>query len=109
MDATDNDGPLLLRADDIPLDVIRDIGRSVVETVGEKRSTWRRWNLMAEAATTEKCRYKFTVFNIKVVNLTVIFDIHTELFRRTIKRIHQRLAAAEEKRIGARQMQGAAQ
>jgi len=49
MDATDNDRPLLLRADDIPLDVIRDIGRTVVETVGEKRSTWRRWNLMAEA------------------------------------------------------------
>jgi hypothetical protein len=41
MDATDNDRLLLLRADDIPLDVIRDIGRSVVETVGEKRSTWR--------------------------------------------------------------------
>jgi energy-coupling factor transporter ATP-binding protein EcfA2 len=50
MDATDNDQPPLLRADDIPLDVIRDIGRTVVETVGEKRSTWRRWNLMAEAA-----------------------------------------------------------
>jgi hypothetical protein len=50
MDATDNDRPLLLRADDIPLDVIRDIGRSVVETVGEKRSTWRKWNLMAEAS-----------------------------------------------------------
>ena len=27
MDATDNDRPLLLWADDIPLDVIRDIGR----------------------------------------------------------------------------------
>ena len=49
-DATDNDRSLLLRADDIPLDVIRDIGRSVVETVGEKRSTWRKWNLMAEAS-----------------------------------------------------------
>ena len=49
IDATDNDRPLLLRADDIPLDVVHDIGRSVVETVGEKRSTWRKWNLMAEA------------------------------------------------------------
>lgn len=30
--------------------MIRDIGRSVVETVGEKHSTWRKWNLMAEAS-----------------------------------------------------------
>ncbi|WP_156198659.1 MobF family relaxase [Actinotalea caeni] len=45
-----NDTPLLLRADDVPLDVIDALGRSVVEAVGEKRSTWRRWNLTAEAA-----------------------------------------------------------
>ncbi|HBU42220.1 MAG TPA: conjugal transfer protein, partial [Microbacterium sp.] len=48
--ATANDAPLLLRADDIPLDVIATLGQSVVEVVGEKRSTWRRWNLTAEAA-----------------------------------------------------------
>ena len=47
---TDNDKPLLLRADDVPLDVIGELGRSVVEVVGEKRSTWRRWNLVAEAS-----------------------------------------------------------
>lgn len=45
-----NDQPLLFRADDIPLDVLRSIGESVVAAVGEKRSTWRRWNLTAEAA-----------------------------------------------------------
>lgn len=49
-EVTDNDKPLLLHADDVPLDVIGEIGRSVVEVVGEKRSTWRRWNLMAEAS-----------------------------------------------------------
>ncbi|GAA1810077.1 hypothetical protein GCM10009811_36300 [Nostocoides veronense] len=49
-EVTDNDKPLLLRADDVPLDVIGELGRSVVEVVGEKRSTWRRWNLMAEAS-----------------------------------------------------------
>ncbi|HQE47266.1 MAG TPA: MobF family relaxase [Rhodoglobus sp.] len=49
-DLADNDKPLLLRADDIPLDAIGELGRSVVEVVGEKRSTWRRWNLMAEAS-----------------------------------------------------------
>lgn len=40
----------LLRADDVPLDTITDLGRSVVTVVGEKRSTWRRWNLHAEAS-----------------------------------------------------------
>lgn len=48
--AMSSDAPLLLRADDIPLDVIAGLGQSVVEVVGEKRSTWRRWNLTAEAA-----------------------------------------------------------
>src|SRR5690606_9840896 len=48
--AMSNEAPLLLRADDIPLDVIAGLGQSVVEVVGEKRSTWRRWNLTAEAA-----------------------------------------------------------
>ncbi len=45
-----HDAPLLLRADDIPLDVVANLGLSVVAAVGEKRSTWRRWNLTAEAA-----------------------------------------------------------
>lgn len=49
-EVTDNDKPLLLRADDVPLDVIGALGRLVVEVVGDKRSTWRRWNLMAEAS-----------------------------------------------------------
>lgn len=47
---TTNEVPLLLRADDVPLEVISEIGAAVVAVVGEKRSTWRRWNLMAEAA-----------------------------------------------------------
>ncbi|HEX2893286.1 MAG TPA: MobF family relaxase [Marmoricola sp.] len=40
----------LLRADDIPLDMIEEIGRDVVAAVGEKRATWRRANLHAEAS-----------------------------------------------------------
>ncbi|GAA4194604.1 hypothetical protein GCM10022288_30300 [Gryllotalpicola kribbensis] len=47
---TRNEAPLLLRADDIPLVVIASLGREVVAAVGEKRSTWHRWNLTAEAA-----------------------------------------------------------
>jgi conjugative relaxase-like TrwC/TraI family protein len=40
----------LLRADDIPLDTIEEVGRDVVAAVGEKRATWRRANLHAEAS-----------------------------------------------------------
>lgn len=42
--------PPLLRADDVPLDIITEFGQQVVEVVGERRSTWRRWNLHAEAS-----------------------------------------------------------
>lgn len=42
--------PATLRADDIPLDAIEQIGRAVTSVVGEKRSTWTRWNLHAEAS-----------------------------------------------------------
>jgi len=48
--ATTNPLRRLLRADDVPLDVIEEMGRTVVTAVGEKRSTWRRPNLYAEAA-----------------------------------------------------------
>src|SRR5699024_11482562 len=40
----------VLRADDVPLDTITDLGQALVAVVGEKRSTWRRWNLHAEAS-----------------------------------------------------------
>jgi conjugative relaxase-like TrwC/TraI family protein len=39
-----------LRADDVPLHVIAEVGVSVVGAVSEKRSTWRHWNLWAEAS-----------------------------------------------------------
>ncbi|MGE9809570.1 MobF family relaxase [Janibacter sp. G1551] len=41
---------LVLRADDVPLDLIGEIGQVVMEAVGERRSTWQRWNLHAEAS-----------------------------------------------------------
>jgi conjugative relaxase-like TrwC/TraI family protein len=46
-------GPVVgptFRADDIPLDVVACVGVSVVGAVSEKRSTWRHWNLWAEAS-----------------------------------------------------------
>ncbi|PKH41998.1 conjugal transfer protein [Nocardioides alpinus] len=39
-----------LQADDIPLNVVAEVGISVVGAVSEKRSTWRHWNLWAEAS-----------------------------------------------------------
>lgn len=55
---TVNEEPLLLRADDVRLDVIASLGQGVVAAVGEKRSTWHRWNLTAEAAR-QTMRYRF--------------------------------------------------
>lgn len=39
----------LLRADDIPLDDLDAVAAAVVERVGDRRATWKRWNLHAEA------------------------------------------------------------
>jgi conjugative relaxase-like TrwC/TraI family protein len=39
-----------LRADDVPLNIVAEVGISVVGAVSEKRSTWRHWNLWAEAS-----------------------------------------------------------
>jgi hypothetical protein len=40
----------VLRAEDIPLAQIGSLGDAVMSAVSEKRSTWRHWNLAAEAA-----------------------------------------------------------
>ncbi|WP_392426371.1 MobF family relaxase [Barrientosiimonas humi] len=47
---SDQEPVRVLRADDVPLDVVREVGQTVMETVGEKRSTWTRWNLHAEVS-----------------------------------------------------------
>ncbi|NHN54342.1 relaxase domain-containing protein [Calidifontibacter sp. DB0510] len=47
---TGTDTPAVLRADDVPLETVAALGAAVVAVVGEKRSTWRRWNLHAEAS-----------------------------------------------------------
>lgn len=39
-----------LRADDVPLNAITEVAVSVVGVVEEKRSTWKHWNLWAEAS-----------------------------------------------------------
>lgn len=70
---TDNDKPLLLRADDIPLDAIGELGQTVVEVVGEKRSTWRRWNLMAEASR-QTMGWRFATMQDREVVVGMIAD-----------------------------------
>ena len=47
---SESDGRAVLRADEVPLDVVAELGGVVVAAVGEKQSTWRRWNLHAEAS-----------------------------------------------------------
>lgn len=42
--------PAMVRLEQIPADLIDEIGRSVVAEVERKRATWRHWNLWAEAS-----------------------------------------------------------
>jgi len=64
--------PPLFRADDLPLEYLRDVADVVVFRVGEKRSTWRRWNLYAEAARqTMGLRFASTTDREAVIGLIV--------------------------------------
>ncbi len=49
-EATQPQPTQLLRAESVTLDVIDALGATVVGAVSEKRTTWTRWNLTAEAA-----------------------------------------------------------
>ncbi|AZZ40895.1 conjugal transfer protein [Acidipropionibacterium jensenii] len=68
-----NEQPLLLRADDISLDVVRALGENVVAAVGEKRSTWRRWNLTAEAAR-QTMDYRFATTQDREAIVALVVD-----------------------------------
>ncbi|MEX0947161.1 MAG: MobF family relaxase, partial [Acidimicrobiia bacterium] len=71
---TADERPPVLRADDLPLDTLAEVGRTVVEIVGEKRSTWRRWNLHAEASRqTMGLRFASTADREAVLGLIVDF------------------------------------
>ena len=48
--AGDSASEPLLRADDIPSSVIVQVAEATLAVVGSKRSTWRYWNLHAEAS-----------------------------------------------------------
>ena len=62
----------VLRTDDVPLDLIDRVGTTVVDAVGQKRATWRRWNLHAEASRqTMQWRFASTVDREAVLALVV--------------------------------------
>ena len=70
--ATSEQTPLLLRADDVSLDLIAQLGANVVAAAAEKRSSWRRWNLTTEAARqTKGWRFATTNDRLTVVELVV--------------------------------------
>ena len=68
--STASDQPL--RADDVPLPIIDEIGCVVVAQVSVKRSTWSHWNLMAEASRqTMRLRFASTEDRGAVVGMIV--------------------------------------
>lgn len=69
---TAGSGEALLRADDIPLESVEQLASVVVERVAERRSTWRRWNLHAEAVRqTMLYRFSSTTDREAIVGLIV--------------------------------------
>lgn len=62
-----------LRGDDIPLDVVAEVGVSVVGAVSEKRSTWRHWNLWAEASR-QTMGWRFASVEDRVAVVGMIVD-----------------------------------
>ncbi|AZH80465.1 conjugal transfer protein [Microbacterium sp. Y-01] len=73
-------GQVVLRADDLPFQQIAVIGQAVVEQVGVRRSTWRRWNLHAEASRqTMGLRFASTTDREAVIGMIVDAAQHASL------------------------------
>src|SRR3546814_16876307 len=69
-------GSIGLRAEDVPLDMITEVGRQVVAVVGEKRSTWRHWTLWAEASR-KKMEWRFAPARAREADVALIVDAAT--------------------------------
>jgi conjugative relaxase-like TrwC/TraI family protein len=65
--------PRMLRADDVPLDLIDHLAQTVVIAVSEKKPAWRRWNLYAEAARQTKA-LRFATAEDRMAVLAAITD-----------------------------------
>ncbi len=66
-----------LRAEDVPLDLVARIGTQVVGVVGEKRSTWRHWNLWAEASR-QTMEWRFTTPRDREAVVGMVVDAATK-------------------------------
>ncbi|MFI9486958.1 MobF family relaxase [Promicromonospora sp. NPDC052451] len=65
--------PRVLRADDIPLDLIAELAGVVVVVVSEKKPVWGRWNLYAESARQTKS-LRFATAEDRMAVLDAITD-----------------------------------
>lgn len=66
-----------MRAEDVPLGLVARIGGEVVEVVGEKRSTWRHWNLWAEASR-QTMEWRFTTPRDREAIVGMVVDAATK-------------------------------
>ena len=69
-------GSVGLCAEDVPLDLVTEVGRQVVAVVGEKRSTWRHWNLWAEASR-QTMEWRFATPRDREAAVALIVDAAT--------------------------------
>lgn len=65
-----------LHAEDVPFDMVTEVGRQVVSVVGEKRSTWRYWNLWAEASR-QTIEWRFATPRDREAAVALIVDAAT--------------------------------
>ncbi|WP_448071810.1 MobF family relaxase [Georgenia yuyongxinii] len=63
-------------ADQVPTEVIAEAGARVVAAVGERRSTWRHWNLWAEAAR-QTMGWRFATIEDREAVVAMITDAAT--------------------------------
>lgn len=69
----ETEGEPLLRADDLPAETIAELAGVVVAMVADRRSTWRRWNLHAEAVR-QSMPWRFASAHDRDVIVTAITD-----------------------------------
>ncbi|WP_026378777.1 MobF family relaxase [Agromyces italicus] len=62
-----------LQAEDVSLETIAALAASVVRAVGERRATWRHWNLVAEAAR-QTMEYRFAAASDREAIVGLVVD-----------------------------------
>ncbi|TSD65707.1 AAA family ATPase [Aeromicrobium piscarium] len=65
-----------LCAENVQFDMVTEVGRQVVAVVGERRSTWRHWNLWAEASR-QTMEWRFTTPRDREAVVAMIVDAAT--------------------------------